>query len=78
MVADIAAEESGKFEVSVGGQKLQGAAPATGSYTLFNQTNLAGTLEIANPGNVTLTVKPVAQGWHPMNLRSLRLVPAEP
>jgi hypothetical protein len=26
---------------------------------------------------VTLTVIPVADGWRPMNLRSLRLVPSE-
>ncbi|MGA2543428.1 MAG: alpha-L-fucosidase [Verrucomicrobiota bacterium] len=78
LVADIAAEESGKFEVIAAAQNLPGAAPATGSYTVFNSTNLAGTLEIPNPGLVTLAVHPVAQGWHPMNLRSLRLLPAGP
>jgi hypothetical protein len=78
LVADIAAEQSGKFEVLLGAQKIQGAAPATGSYTLFTPANLDGTLEIAGPGMVTLAVHPVAQGWHPMNLRSLRLLPAGP
>jgi len=34
--------------------------------------------ETAPPaGSVTLTVKPVAANWQPMNLRSLRLVPAD-
>ncbi len=78
LVADIAAERSGRFEVIVGGQKLEGASPATRSYTAFSLTNLTGALEIANPGKVTLVVQPVEQGWHPMNLRSLRLVPAGP
>ena len=78
LVADIAAERSGRFQVIVGGQKLESASPATRSYTTFSRTNLAGALEIANPGKVTLLVQPVEQGWHPMNLRSLRLVPAQP
>jgi len=78
LVADIAAEASGQFEVIAAAQNLRGAAPATGSYTVFTSTNLPGTLEIPNPGLVTLAVHPVAQGWHPMNLRSLRLLPAGP
>jgi alpha-L-fucosidase len=77
IVADIAAEASGEFEVIVGGQSLHGAAPVTGDYTKFETTNLAGTLEIADAGMVTLTVRPVAKGWNPMNLRSLRLLPVE-
>jgi alpha-L-fucosidase len=75
LVADIAAEQSARFEVWGAGQTLQGASPATRSYTTFSRTNLTGTLEIASPGKVTLTVQPVAPGWRPMNLRSLRLVP---
>jgi alpha-L-fucosidase len=74
--AEIAAEASGKFEVIVGEQKIHGAAPATKDYTKFKRTNLSGSLELPT-GSVTLTVKPVADGWQPMNLRSLRLVPVE-
>ncbi len=73
--AEIAAEAAGKFEVIVGEQKVPGTAPATLDYTKFKRTSLAGTLELA-AGSVTLTVKPVAEGWHPMNLRSVQLVPA--
>ena len=58
----------------VGEQKVQGTAPATKDYTKFKRANLAGTLDLA-AGSVTLTVKPVADGWQPMNLRSLQLVP---
>jgi alpha-L-fucosidase len=77
VTAEIAAEASGRFEVIVGGQKLQGVAPATKDYTNFKRINLTGMLEIPGPGIVILTVNPVAEGWQPMNLRSLRLMPAE-
>jgi alpha-L-fucosidase len=77
VVADIAAEASGNFEVTVGSQKLQGTSPATKDRIRFRRTNLSGTLEIATPGDVTLTVTPIAEGWNPMNLRSLRLVPVQ-
>jgi alpha-L-fucosidase len=76
VTAEIAAEASGNFEVICGGQKLSGAAPATKDYTKFKRANLTGALDLA-AGSVTLTVKPVAEGWQPMNLRSIRLVPAE-
>ena len=76
VVTDIAAEGSGKFEVRVGAQKLAGTAPATKDYTKFESTNLAGTLDLAG-GAVTLTVQPITAGWHPMNLRSVRLVPVK-
>jgi hypothetical protein len=44
----------------------------TGDYTSFKRTELAGTLDLA-AGPVTLTVKPVADGWQPMNLKSIQL-----
>jgi alpha-L-fucosidase len=76
VMAEIAAEASGKFEVMVGEQKVQGTAPATQDYTKFQSTNLTGALDIS-AGNVTLTVKAVGEGWQPMNLRSLQLVPLD-
>jgi alpha-L-fucosidase len=76
VTAEIAAEASGNFEVMVGEQKLSGTAPATKDYTKFKRANLTGALDLA-VGSVTLTVKPVAEGWQPMNLRSIRLVPAD-
>jgi alpha-L-fucosidase len=76
VMAEIAAEASGKFEVLVGEQKVQGTMPTTQDYTKFQRTNLTGVLDIS-AGNVTLTVKPVSDGWQPMNLRSLQLVPLD-
>ena len=76
VTAEIAAEASGRFEVMVGEQKAQGTAPATGDYTKFQRADLTGVLDIP-AGNVTLTVKPVSDGWQAMNLRSLQLVPLD-
>ena len=75
VIADIAAVDAGSFQVIVDGQKLEAAAPVTKDYTKFQTVTLGGTLEIEKPGIVTVTVKPVADGWNPMNLRSLRLTP---
>ena len=78
LVADIAALGAGKFDISVGDQTLQGTAPVTGDYTTFQPLTLPGTLNIGQAGLTTLTVRPVADGWQPMNLRSLRLLPVNP
>jgi alpha-L-fucosidase len=75
---DIAAEASGKFNVIVGEQKLQGAAPATKDFAKFKRSSVSGEITIAEAGSVTLTVKPIAEGWQPMNLRSITLEPLKP
>ena len=76
VTAEIAALEAGKFEVVVGDQKLSGTSPATKDYTKFKRMSLGDSLDLA-AGSVTLTVKPIAEGWQPMNLRSVTLQPAK-
>jgi alpha-L-fucosidase len=76
LVAEIASQGQGRFEISVAGQKVQGIAPNTGEYTKFKQVDVAGAVEITKPGNYTLVVKPIAAGWQPLNLKSLKLEPA--
>ncbi len=76
VTAAIASMGSGNFEVLVGDQKLAGAAPDTKDYATFQSANLAGTLTLP-AGMTTLTVKPVATGWEPMNLRALTLQPVK-
>ena len=76
VAAEIAALDSAKFEVIVGGQKISGTSPATKDYTKFKRANLTGTLDLA-VGSVTLTVKPVAENWKAMNLRLLTLQPVK-
>lgn len=73
---EIAAEDSGKFELQLGNQIVRGTAPKTGDYTKFKRMNLTDSLEIP-AGSSTLTVVPVAEGWHPMNLKSVKLEPVK-
>jgi len=74
--AELAALDAAKFEIRVGDQTIAGASPATKDYTKFKRTGLSDTLELT-AGSVTLTVQPVAEGWQPMNLRSVVLTPAK-
>jgi alpha-L-fucosidase len=73
--AELGALAAAKFEIISGEQRILGASPATGDYGRFLRTNLDGSLMLA-AGRITLTVNPLASGWQPMNLRSLRLIPA--
>ena len=75
VTAEIAAREGASLEVSAGDSKSAGAAAATGDYSKFKVAKL-GVLEIAAPGQVTLAVRPVKDGWHPLNLKAIRLKPA--
>jgi alpha-L-fucosidase len=72
--AVIAAPASGTFEVSVAGQNLRCVAPNTGSYIAFKSAEL-GVVEIPNAGKAVLAVRPIKDGWQPMNLKSIQLVP---
>ncbi|MBC8096703.1 MAG: hypothetical protein H7Y43_12915, partial [Akkermansiaceae bacterium] len=71
---EIASLGQGTFQVIAGAEKLEATAPNTGDFTKFKRLNL-GMLEIANAGDVTLTVKPISEGWSPINLKSLTLRP---
>lgn len=71
--AEIATEAATRFQVEVGGQKLAGAAPHTGGYTSFQKLEL-GELDLPK-GPVTVRVRAVANGWQPLNLKSLLLQP---
>jgi alpha-L-fucosidase len=76
VIAEIAAIDSGSFVVSAGGQKLPGKAPATGDYGKFRRVEL-GAIEIPSAGQASLAVRAVAEGWHPLNLKSVRLTPVK-
>ena len=75
VTADIAGLDTTSFVVGLGSQKLKTTVKATGNYSTF-QTTKIGTLEIAAPGQVTLSFRPVKDGWHPLNLRAIRFKPA--
>jgi alpha-L-fucosidase len=73
--AVISARDSGSFDLSVGGQALHCAAPKTADYSDYKSVDL-GAVEIAAPGLATLAIHPVKNGWHPMDVKSIKLVPA--
>ncbi|MCB8932367.1 MAG: alpha-L-fucosidase [Chthonomonadaceae bacterium] len=75
---EIAAPASAAFEVTLGGKTVRFDSPATGSYDTYQTVNL-GTFPVV-AGKNTLVVRPVAQGWKPMNLRAiqLKIMPACP
>jgi alpha-L-fucosidase len=74
VTAEIAAVGSGSFVLAVGDQKLEAKAPTTGDYGKFQKVEL-GSIELANPGKVSLSVKAVSQGWQPFNLKVVKLIP---
>ncbi len=70
VAAEVAAPETASLELSSKGQKLKEPIAATGDYSKFQWTKL-GLLEI----KTTLSVRGVADGWHPINVKSIRLMP---
>ncbi len=56
----------------MGDKKIRGKAPATGNYGSFRMVEL-GVLEIPAPGRRSLAVKPIREGWEPMNLKAIVL-----
>ena len=75
VTAEIAGPALTSFDVTVAGQTLRSTAPVTENYDSY-QTVTLGTVELKEPGQVTLAVHPIATGWQPMNLRSITLTPA--
>jgi alpha-L-fucosidase len=74
--AEIAALGSGRFEVVAGRHQLTGTAPTTGEYGRFEKVEL-GTVELTSPGPASMAVKPLKEGWQPMNLRAIELTPVK-
>jgi alpha-L-fucosidase len=77
VTAEVAALEGASLKITVGDSNSTGTAGASGDYGKFKVARL-GVLEIASPGKVTLAVRPVAEGWHPLNLKAIRLKPVAP
>jgi len=73
--AQVAAPEAASVELQVKGQKLQSEAPATGDYGIFKWTRI-GTVAISAKGRTTVSVRGVSEGWHPLNLKAIRLTPS--
>ena len=76
LTAEIAGLDTAAFVVGLGAQKVKTTVKATGDYGKFEVAPI-GTIEITSPGTITLSVRPVKEGWHPINLRSIRFKPAD-
>ena len=77
VTAEIATpSNSSSFVVTAANRTVAGKAPNTGDYGRFQKVEL-GVLEITTAGKASLAVKPVPDGWQPINLRSIRLTPVK-
>ena len=85
---DLCADRDGKFSVTIetaapaAGSvlKVQGvgnlaySVPKTADYLTY-QTGRVGTINLTKGVKVSLTLRPVAEGWNPVNCRKLLLIP---
>jgi hypothetical protein len=74
--ADLASLGNSSFVFAAGTKTVKVDTVATGDYGKFQSVHL-GTVEIARPGKITFAVKPLREGWQPINLRVVRLKPSE-
>jgi alpha-L-fucosidase len=73
--ASIASPAAGsRLRFSVGDQERRATLGATGGYDAFETVSI-GRFTFDEPGVHTLAVKPVRDGWQPVNLRSVVLRP---
>ena len=72
VTAEIAAVGGDRFQVILANQTLTARVPNTGDYGRFQQVEV-GTVELTSTGKTRVAVRPIAEGWQPMNLRSLDL-----
>ncbi len=76
VTAEVAALAPSAVEVRVGGTKRHARIPRTGDYRKYTTVNL-GRIGIPVAGKTTLEVRAVPEGWQPVNIRSVTLVPVK-
>ncbi len=74
VTGEVAAPEAASVQVAFGKNKIEAAVPVTGDYGKFQPVS-CGTLEISEAGKIVLSVHPVKDGWHPINLKAITLKP---
>ncbi|MBM4091237.1 MAG: alpha-L-fucosidase [Planctomycetes bacterium] len=78
VAAEVGSQSDGvKFQVVVGKETLEGAAPNTGNWDTYINMSL-GRTTLDKPGTYRLEVRPVKENWKPINLRSITLMPINP
>lgn len=69
--------EGSEYALEFGPQKIDVKPKATGTWLDFTKTNV-GTIELASPGTLKLTVRPMKKpGQAVLDLRAVRLTPAK-
>jgi len=76
VIVELASTGTGSFEVVAGAQRIRATAPNTGDYGKFTKVTI-GTVDLPGGQVVRLQVRPVKEGWSPINLKSVRLSPAK-
>ncbi len=76
VLAEVSGKGAAQLTIEVGGQKLSAKITSTGAYDKYEVVRL-GQVELSQPGPTTLTLRPAAKGWRPMNVRSITLQPAK-
>jgi len=72
----VAAVQKSALTIILGDREIKVPVPATGDYGRFTAVPV-GTLGIGAAGKTTLAVKPVVEGWQPVNLKSIDFTPAK-
>lgn len=76
VIANLASQGTGAFELNLGEQTIKATAPNTGDYGKYQQVEL-GSLELKAPGDASLSVKAIRDDWAPFNIRTIALKPTK-
>lgn len=71
---EASAPEAGSVLQILGIGKLAYSVPKTDGFANFQSTKV-GEISLTKDTKVTLTLRPVVDGWHPVNVRKVELVP---
>jgi hypothetical protein len=74
--APMACPDGTRLVIEAAGQSLSVAVPTTGAWDTFQVVD-CGTLTLDKAQTYDLILKPVADGWRPINLRDVTLQPAK-
>jgi alpha-L-fucosidase len=74
VLVETAAPEKAQLEIQLANQTLKGEVPVTGDYGNFKSASL-GSLQAQTAGKTKLSLRGVPDGWHPVNVKCIRLRP---
>lgn len=77
VTVEVAAPSAARLQAVVDDQEVAGDITPTGNFDTFAVQSL-GELEIKSTGKQSLSLRPVADGWSPINVRNVTLRPVAP